>query len=66
MLRKLFSSLQAKSHPSLTIPNWGGGIIKVNVNVDIEAKIVASLPFSASQSKDYYSFGGGVRFQFKR
>lgn len=52
-----FSSLQAKSHPSLTIPNWGGGIIKVNVNVDIERqKIVASLPFSASQSKDYYSF----------
>ena len=50
-----FSSLKAKRHPSLKIPKWGGGTIKVNVNVKRQ-KIVASLPFSASQSKDYYSF----------
>ena len=50
-----FSSLQAKSHPTLTIPNWGGGIIRVSTNVESQ-KVAASLPFRASQSKDYYSF----------
>jgi len=50
-----FSSVQAKSHPNLKIPSWGGGFIKVNANVERQ-KVVASLPFSACQSKDYYSF----------
>ena len=50
-----FSRLQTKCHPTFTIPKWGGGIIKVSANVERQ-KVVASLPFRAGQSKDYYSF----------